>query len=98
MKDSSTSSVGIVSTGMYLPEPVLTAAEIAKESGLPEWVVRDKLGIEQKHMAAPDDHPNEMAIKAAKAFHSQIDHFRSRLFLRRSYLPMTIRFGMEISF
>ena len=57
--------VGIVSVGMYLPEPVLTAAEIAEESGLPEWVVRDKLGIEQKHMAGPDDHPNEMAIKAA---------------------------------
>jgi 3-oxoacyl-[acyl-carrier-protein] synthase-3 len=58
-------SVGIVSAGMYLPEPVLTAADIAAESGLPEWVVRDKLGIEQKHMAGPDDHPNEMAIKAA---------------------------------
>jgi 3-oxoacyl-[acyl-carrier-protein] synthase-3 len=50
---------------MYLPEPVLTAADIAAESGLPEWVVRDKLGIEQKHMAGPDDHPNEMAVKAA---------------------------------
>jgi 3-oxoacyl-[acyl-carrier-protein] synthase-3 len=58
-------SVGIVSAGMYLPEPVLTAAEIAQESGLPEWVVREKLGIQQKHMAGPDDHPNEMAIKAA---------------------------------
>jgi 3-oxoacyl-[acyl-carrier-protein] synthase-3 len=58
-------SAGIVSTGMYLPEPVLTASEIATQSDLPEWVVRDKLGIEQKHMAGPDDHPNEMAIKAA---------------------------------
>jgi len=50
---------------MYLPEPVLTAEEIAAASGLPEWVVREKLGIDQKHMAAPDDHPNEMAVKAA---------------------------------
>jgi 3-oxoacyl-[acyl-carrier-protein] synthase-3 len=50
---------------MYLPDPVLTSADIAEESGLPEWVVRDKLGIEQKRMAGPDDHPNEMAIKAA---------------------------------
>ena len=58
-------SVGIVSCGMYLPEPVLTASEISEQSGLPEWVVRDKLGINQKHMAGPDDHPNEMAIKAA---------------------------------
>ncbi|MGD8626271.1 MAG: 3-oxoacyl-ACP synthase [Anaerolineae bacterium] len=65
MTDPSNATVGIVSVGMYLPEPVLTAKEIAAESGLPEWVVRDKLGIEQKHMAGPDDHPNEMAIKAA---------------------------------
>lgn len=63
--DAHTPSVGIVSAGMYLPESVLTAAEIAEQSGLPEWVVREKLGIEQKHMASPDDHPNEMAIKAA---------------------------------
>ena len=65
MKNSPTIPVGIVSVGMYLPEPVLTAADIVAESGLPEWVVRDKLGIEQKHMAGPNDHPNEMAIKAA---------------------------------
>lgn len=59
-------SVGIVSAGMYLPESVLTAAEIAAESGLPEWVVREKLGITQKHIAGPQDHPNEMAVKAAQ--------------------------------
>ncbi len=58
-------SAGIVCAGMYLPEPVLTAADIAAESGLPEWVIRDKLGINQKHMAGPDDHPNGMAVKAA---------------------------------
>jgi 3-oxoacyl-[acyl-carrier-protein] synthase-3 len=66
-------SVGIVSAGMYLPEPVLTAQEIAHESGLPEWVVREKLGIEQKHMAGPDDHPNQMAIWAAQDCLSQCD-------------------------
>ena len=63
---------------MYLPEPVLTAAEIAAESGLPEWVVRDKLGIHQKHMAGPDDHPNEMAIKAALDCLSQNRHRSQR--------------------
>jgi hypothetical protein len=49
---SSYAPVGIVGNGMYLPEPVLTA-EIAAECGLPEWVVRDKPGIELKHMAGP---------------------------------------------
>jgi 3-oxoacyl-[acyl-carrier-protein] synthase-3 len=58
-------SVGIVSVGTFLPETVITAAEIAAESGLPEWVVREKLGITQKHVGGPNDHPNEMGIKAA---------------------------------
>ncbi len=66
-------SAGIVSTGMYLPESCLTAADIARESGMPEWVVREKLGINKKHIAGPNDHPNEMAIKAAMNCLSKCD-------------------------
>ena len=40
--------MGIVSTGTWFPETYVTAAEIAEQSGLPEWVVREKLGIERK--------------------------------------------------
>jgi hypothetical protein len=29
-------SVGIVSAGIYLPKPILTAVDIAEQSGLPE--------------------------------------------------------------
>lgn len=58
--------MGIVGAGMYLPETVMTATEIAEASGLPEWVVRDKLGITQKHVTDPSLHPNEMAALAAK--------------------------------
>ncbi len=58
--------MGIVAAGMYLPETVMTAAEIAAESGLPEWVVREKLGIEQKHIPDPGVHPNMMAARAAR--------------------------------
>ncbi len=65
--------VGIVSTGIYVPQPVLTAAQIAEQSGLPEWVVRDKFGIHQKHMAGPDDHTNQMAIWAAQDCLSRCD-------------------------
>lgn len=61
-----TATMGIVSTGMHLPETVMTAEEIAKASGLPLWVVQDKLGIERKHVADPDIHPNEMAVEAAR--------------------------------
>jgi 3-oxoacyl-[acyl-carrier-protein] synthase-3 len=73
MQRSPEVSVGIVSTGMYLPEGVLTAAEIAEQSGLPEWVVREKLGINQKHMAGPQDHPNQMAVWAAQDCLSKCD-------------------------
>ena len=66
-------AVGIVSIGTYSPEGYLTAAEIAEASGLPEWVVRDKLGITRKHVAGPDDQPNEMGIKAALDCLSQTD-------------------------
>jgi len=61
-----TDTVGIVSIGTYSPEGFLTSEEIAEASGLPEWVVRDKLGIIKKHVGGPDDHPNEMGIKAAQ--------------------------------
>jgi len=58
--------MGIVSTGTYFPDTYVTAEEIAKQSGLPEWVVREKLGIERKFVADPKVHPNEMALKAAR--------------------------------
>jgi 3-oxoacyl-[acyl-carrier-protein] synthase III len=66
-------SVGIVSAGMYLPDSYMTAEEIARESGLPEWVVRGKLGITGKHVLGPDDHPNEMALRAAQDCLSKTD-------------------------
>lgn len=60
-----TDTVGIVSIGTFSPEGYITAVEIAEASGMPEWVVREKLGIEKKHVGGPDDHPNEMGIRAA---------------------------------
>ncbi len=58
-------SIGIVNVGTYSPPGLLTAADIAELSGYPEWVIRDKFGITQKHVGGPDDQPNEMGIKAA---------------------------------
>ena len=66
-------AVGIVSVGTYSPESYLTAEQIAAASGLPEWVVRQKLGIERKYVAGPDDHTNEMGIKAALDCLAQTD-------------------------
>jgi 3-oxoacyl-[acyl-carrier-protein] synthase-3 len=44
----------------------MTSSEIAAASGLPEWVVRDKLGINQKPVPGPDDHPARMGGWAAE--------------------------------
>jgi 3-oxoacyl-[acyl-carrier-protein] synthase III len=66
-------SIGIVSTGTYLPAQTVSASEIAQASGLPEWVVRDKLGITQKRKAGPGDHPNRMGVWAAQDCLSKTD-------------------------
>ena len=58
--------MGIVAAGMYLPSTFMTSAEIAERSSLPEWVVRDKLGIHQKRVATPGIHPNQMAVWAVE--------------------------------
>ena len=59
-------NMGIVSTGTWFPETFITSEEIARQSGLPEWVVREKLGIERKYVADPNVHPNDMAVHAAR--------------------------------
>lgn len=52
--------------GVYLPIPRMSSAEIAAASGLPEWVVRDKLGIHQKPIPGDGDHPARMGAWAAQ--------------------------------
>lgn len=53
--------------GIYLPESRHSAAHIAAESGVPETVVREKMGITQKAVPGPSDHSNAMGIQAARA-------------------------------
>ncbi|MDE3231181.1 MAG: 3-oxoacyl-ACP synthase [Chloroflexota bacterium] len=50
----------------YLPARTQTAAEIAAESGIPEQVVREKLGITSKRLASYDDQTSAMAVRAAR--------------------------------
>lgn len=57
--------IGIVSIGTYTPSQFMTAAEVARITGLPEQVITEKLGIRRKPIPGPDDHPNAMGIKAA---------------------------------
>ena len=55
----------VTGLGVHVPTGRITAAEIARASALPAAVVRDKLGIHEKPVAAPQDHPTAMAVRAA---------------------------------
>lgn len=59
-------SAAITGLGTYLPAGRMTAADIAQASGLPEWVVTDKLGISQKPVPGPGDHTVAMGVRAAE--------------------------------
>ncbi len=57
---------GLTGLGTYVPAGRLSAAELAAASGLPEWVVKDKLGIAQRVLPGQDDHPTAMGVWAAE--------------------------------
>lgn len=58
--------IGITGLGVYLPIGRLSGQEIAKLGNIPLPVVEEKMGIIEKVVAGPDDHPVEMSIKAAR--------------------------------
>lgn len=58
--------IGITGLGMYLPEGRMTGAQIAEKANIPTAVVEMKMGIIEKVVAGPNDHPVEMSVKAAK--------------------------------
>jgi 3-oxoacyl-[acyl-carrier-protein] synthase-3 len=67
-------NIGIVSVGTYIPQTYITAAEIARASGIPEEVIVHKIGLNRKPVPGPNDHTNAMALWAAQdaLVHSQI--------------------------
>ncbi len=61
-----TSEAGLVAVASYLPQGRMNAAEIALATGLPEQVVREKLGIVRKVQPGNEDGPHRMAVLAAQ--------------------------------
>jgi 3-oxoacyl-[acyl-carrier-protein] synthase-3 len=59
-------NIGIRSIGTYTPETVMTAAEIAEKSGIPEGVIREKFGVIRKPIPGPEDTTSAMGIAAAR--------------------------------
>ncbi|KJC35999.1 3-oxoacyl-ACP synthase [Bradyrhizobium sp. LTSP885] len=65
----------VLGCGSYLPERVLTNAELAARIDTSDdWIVQ-RTGIRQRHIAADDEFTSHLAIKAALAAlaHAQID-------------------------
>ena len=60
-------TVALTGFGVYRPPSRRTAAEIAAESGIPEQVVVEKMGIREKRVCPPDeDHVSEMCVTAGE--------------------------------
>lgn len=59
--------IGLIGMGTYFPIAVQTAADLVAETGIPEAVLRDKMGIRQRHIAGDDDSVTAMASRAAQA-------------------------------
>ena len=58
--------IGIAGWGTYVPEQIETAADFAPKSGIPENILREKMGIRQRHIAGETDTVTFMASEAAK--------------------------------
>ncbi|MGM0447743.1 MAG: 3-oxoacyl-[acyl-carrier-protein] synthase III C-terminal domain-containing protein [Methanobacteriota archaeon] len=60
-------TVGITGIGTYVPDETITGEAIAAESGIPEAVVVEKMGVREKHVCLPDsDHATDMSVTAAE--------------------------------
>jgi 3-oxoacyl-[acyl-carrier-protein] synthase-3 len=60
-------TVALTGLGTYLPDGRVTGAEIAAESGVPEDVVVEKMGVVEKRVCPPDDdHCSDMSVAAAR--------------------------------
>lgn len=58
--------VGIIGLGMYIPEKYMTYKDIAQITKLPEYVVKEKMGIIKKPIPDTYDTTSKMGIEAAK--------------------------------
>jgi 3-oxoacyl-[acyl-carrier-protein] synthase-3 len=57
--------VGIVDVNSYSPVGFESAEQIGLRAGIPADVIREKFGLDGKHIAAADEHASHLAAKAA---------------------------------
>ena len=59
-------SVGVLSTGVYVPERIVTNFDLEKTLDTSdEWITR-KVGVRQRRIAAPDQATSDLAVAAAQ--------------------------------
>lgn len=58
-------TVGIIGIGTYFPSTIETAADLAPRTAIPEHILREKMGIHQRHIAGEVDSITHMASQAA---------------------------------
>ena len=67
-------NVGLTGYGRYTPDEVVTGAEIAEQSGIPEDVVVEKMGMREKRVCPPeDDHVTDMCLDAGEEALAEAD-------------------------
>lgn len=67
------STIGIELTSTYFPNQIETAAQLAVKTEIPEWVITEKFGLFQKHVATQHMHASDMAIEAARPIVKGVD-------------------------
>ena len=48
-------AVGIVGIGTFFPDTIETATQLSSQTHIPEAVLREKMGIRQRHIATGDE-------------------------------------------
>lgn len=66
-------SIVLKKAAVWLPDGFEDAAYISSQTGVPEKVVKEKMGIVRKCRASADMHPGEMAVRAARKVLKGID-------------------------
>ena len=56
----------IAGTGRYLPERILTNADLEKMVDTSDEWIRTRTGIEQRHVAAADEVTSDLCVNAAR--------------------------------
>jgi 3-oxoacyl-[acyl-carrier-protein] synthase III len=60
-------TVSIIGTGSYVPEKVITNADLTRMVDTSDEWITTRTGIKERRIAAPDEHTSDMAAKAALA-------------------------------